>query len=130
MRAAIATDPPLQQQCPGLIQVAAQRLLPGGVVVVRIGQGAVGVVQLTQAQRGFDRTSTVAPQTCVLLEVVVLDEPVPVVGDQFDRLHDVGENRFGDEVVEVDPHPPGFDAFASPGDLGLELVGEFHVDAQ
>ena len=42
---------PAQQQCPGLIQVAAQRLLPGGVVVVRIGQGAVGVVQLTQAQR-------------------------------------------------------------------------------
>ena len=45
-------------------------------------------------------------------------------------IENVVEDGFGDEVVEVDPHPAGLDSFTASGDLPLELDGRVEVDVE
>ena len=50
--------------------------------------------------------------------------------DEVNGFENVLEDVLGDEVVEVHPDPAGLDTLAAAGDLALELVGAFEVDAQ
>ena len=63
------------------------------------------------------------PQTRCRVEAVVLQKPPSVPGDEPDRGDEVGEDRLGDEVVDVDANPAGFDALTAVGDLAVELAG-------
>jgi hypothetical protein len=49
----------------------------------------------------------VAPLAAARVEAVVAEQPVPVAGQQVDRLDQVVGHGVGDEVVEADPHQPG-----------------------
>lgn len=51
-------------------------------------------------------------------------------GDQVDGVDQVVAHGFGDEVVEVDADPAGFDAFPAARDLGAELQGPRVADAE
>src|SRR5664279_4724659 len=70
------------------------------------------------------------PQARGRVEAVVLQKPPSVPGYEPDRVDEVGEDRLGDEVVEVDADPAGFDALTAVGDLVVELAGTVQIDAQ
>ena len=83
-----------------------------------------------QPQRGLDGAEVVSPHSAGRVEAVVLEQSPAVSGDEPDCLDEVGEDRLGDEVVEVDADPARFDALAAVGDLAFELMGTVQVDAQ
>ena len=60
----------------------------------------------------------------------VLKQSPAVWGDEPDCLDEVGEDRHGNEVVEVDADPARFDALAAVAELALEPMGTVQVDAQ
>jgi hypothetical protein len=72
----------------------------------------------------------VSPQSGSGVEAVVLEQPPPLSGDEPDGRDDVAEDRLGDEVVEVDADPAGFDALAAVGDLAFELMRTVQIGAQ
>src|SRR4029078_10896992 len=76
------------------------------------------------------QAGAVGPAPGCQVEPVVPEQSPAVAGDQADRLDDVVGDRVGQEVVEVHPYPAGLDPLAATGDLALELVAAFDVDAE
>src|SRR3954464_9247775 len=70
------------------------------------------------------------PQTGCLLELVLGQQLPAIRRDDLDGLQQVVEDRFADEVVEVDPNPAGLDALAPACDLTFELVRGVQIDSQ
>jgi hypothetical protein len=52
----------------------------------------------------------VAPLAAARVELVVAEQPVPVGGQQVDRVDQEVGDRVGDEPVEADPDPARLDA--------------------
>ena len=70
------------------------------------------------------------PKGGVGFESIVGQKSPSVLGDQVDRLDDVFELVFVDEVVEVDPDPPGLDDLAALADLDFDEIAGVGVDPE
>ena len=91
-----------RQQLPGLAEVAGQGVL------ARAGPGPGVGAALEQLGQGRDRVGggqAVAPLAAARVELVVAEQPVPVGGQQVDRVDQEVGDRVGDEPVEADPEP-------------------------
>ena len=70
-----------------------------------------------------------APACRSWLEPVVVQQPPSVPRHQPDRGDHIVEDRRRDEVVEVFPHPAGFDPFEPP-EISRRVAASVEVDAQ
>ncbi|HEY6794836.1 MAG TPA: hypothetical protein VI248_09145 [Kineosporiaceae bacterium] len=91
---------------------------------------AAVVAQVRQADRGAAVVGVVAPQAALRIEAVVAEQAPAVGGEQVDGIDEVVGDGVGEEVVEVDPHPAGFEAAAAGADGVLEAAGAVGVDVQ
>jgi hypothetical protein len=117
------------QQVPRLVQVLTESVFAGTGMRAGTAQRAVGgVVQVGQPQRRPRDAVAVAPGAGVRVAAVVGKQPVSAVRDQLCRVDEVVGNDVRDEVIEVDPGPPGLDAPAAAAYLVAEGVRGGCVD--
>ena len=109
---------PRRQQVPGVQKVRIEHVLAGPQPPVRVTDGTGRPeAHIGEAERWFGGVGVVPPPAGAWVDVVVGEQPVPVAGDEVDGVDDVVTDAVGDEVVEVDPGPAGFDALRAVGEL-------------
>ena len=106
------------QQRVGLPKIAREGVFTCLRAAVRVGHRPVRAVgHFRQPQRRPRAAASMAPQAGARVETVVGQQPVPLRGQQVDRIRDVAGGGGGDEVIEVDARPAGLDPLAAVTDF-------------